>query len=524
MGSFIVRAFWIGAAAWLAFLGTAGGQVRPRPNILFCIADDASNLTMGAMGCRWVRTPSFDRVAREGLLFTRAYTPNAKCAPSRSCIITGRNSWQLEEAANHVPFFPEKFRTYAEVLGERGYHVGVTGKGWGPGVATAGGKPRALLGKGYGAAKLTPPASGISDNDYASNFKSFLEAGEGGKPWCFWYGALEPHRAYEAGSGVAKGGFKVSDIDAVPGFWPDNEAVRNDMLDYAFELEWFDTHLGRMLALLEKRGELDRTLIVVTADNGMPFPRVKGQEYEMSNHLPLAVMWRDGIRNPGRKVGDYVSFIDFAPTFLDVAGVPWKESGMAPTPGRSLGDVFAGAPSVPPRDHVLIGKERHDVGRPDDQGYPIRGIVQGGKLYLRNFEPSRWPAGNPETGYLNCDGSPTKTEVLKARTDPGTRAFWDLCFGKRGPAELYDVETDPFCLRNLAEGAEHRELREALDGRLVRELKAQADPRMEGKGGIFEKYPYAQESMRGYYEKYMSGQKIRAGWVNPSDYEKGPLD
>jgi len=88
------------------------------PNILFAIADDASFPHMGAYGTDWVDTPAFDQVAHEDLLFTRAYTPNAKCAPSRASILTGRNSWQLEAAANHWPYFPAAFKTYAEALGE----------------------------------------------------------------------------------------------------------------------------------------------------------------------------------------------------------------------------------------------------------------------------------------------------------------------------------------------------------------------------------------------------------------------
>ena len=95
------------------------------------------------------------------------------------------------------------------------------------------------------------------------------------------------------------------------------------MLDYAFEIEHFDAHLVRMLEELESRGQLDNTLVVVTADNGMPFPRIKGQEYELSNHLPLAVMWPKGITSPGRTIDDYVSFIDFAPTFVEAAGLTW---------------------------------------------------------------------------------------------------------------------------------------------------------------------------------------------------------
>ena len=243
-----------------------------KPNILFCIADDASFPHFGAYGCSWVKTPGFDRVAKEGILFTNAYTPNAKCAPSRSCILTGRNSWQLEEAANHVPFFPQKFKTCCETLGENGYHVGYTAKGWAPGnPGEINGRKRQLTGKAYDAKILIPPAKYIANTDYVANFKDFLDDKPKDEPFCFWYGSREPHRAYEYGAGIKKGGKKTTEVDKVYSFWPDNETVCTDLLDYAFEIEYFDEHLRKMLTLLEDRGELDNTLVIVTADNGMPF-------------------------------------------------------------------------------------------------------------------------------------------------------------------------------------------------------------------------------------------------------------
>ena len=227
---------------------------------------------------------------------------------------------------------------------------------------------------------------------------------------------------YEFRSGAEKGGKSLAEIDEVYPIWPDSETVRHDILDYAFEIEHFDMHLGRILASLEERGELANTLVIVTSDNGMPFPRAKAQEYELSNHLPLAMMWLDGVPHPGRSVDDFVSFVDLAPTIMDVAGVEWAATGMQPAAGRSLLDILRSPRSGqvdPARDHVLIGKERHDIGRPGDAGYPIRGIVKGNLLYLRNFEPDRWPAGNPETGYLAVDASPTKSEILNLRRSGG---------------------------------------------------------------------------------------------------------
>ena len=104
-----------------------------RPNILFCIADDQSWPHASAYGCPWVNTPAFDRIAREGILFNNAFTPNAKCAPSRAAILTGRYSWQLQEACNHLCFFPSDYVTYPELFKDAGYATGFTGKGWGPG-------------------------------------------------------------------------------------------------------------------------------------------------------------------------------------------------------------------------------------------------------------------------------------------------------------------------------------------------------------------------------------------------------
>ena len=129
---------------------------KQRPNILFCIADDVSYPHMQTYGTTWLNTPGFNRVSQQGLLFQRMYTCNAKSAPSRACIITGRNSWQLEEACNHWSNFPAKFKSYPEVLAENGYKVGATGKGWGPGFANDSlGNPRNMVGKMWNQIKLT---------------------------------------------------------------------------------------------------------------------------------------------------------------------------------------------------------------------------------------------------------------------------------------------------------------------------------------------------------------------------------
>ena len=504
---------------------TTKEEVKERPNILFAISDDQSFPHAGAYGSNWVVTPAFDRVADEGLLFYNGYTPNAKSSPSRSILLTGRNSWQLEEAANHVPFFPEKFKTFPESLKENGYFVGYTGKGWAPGdPGMKDGKPRELIGPVFNSHRTEPPARFISNVDYAANFEAFLEAKEEDQPFFFWYGGHEPHRAYEFQVGVNKGGKDLSDIDEVFGFWPDNDTIRHDLLDYAFEIEYFDSHLNKMIRTLEEKGMLENTIIIVTSDNGMPFPRIKGQAFKLSNHMPLAIMWPKGIKYPGRVINDLVSFADFAPTFLEVAGINMKESGMQPMEGRSLLPLFNDRSGTNGRDFILIGKERHDLGRPDDKGYPIRGIVTDQYLYLVNYHPERWPAGNPETGYMNCDGSPTKTWILNDRRAKGESWYWDMNFGKRPSEDLYDINADPDCLVNLADNPSYSQIKNELMDKMTSELKAQGDPRILGNGEIFESYEYAQPAQRDFYNRFMAGEDLRAGWINQTDIEKEKLD
>jgi uncharacterized sulfatase len=457
---------------------------RP-PNILLAIADDASWPHMSAYGCKFLKTPNFDRVAREGTLFNNCFTPTPKCSPSRAALLTGRNPWQLEEAADHFGIFSSKFKVYPDQLEAAGYHIGFTGKGWGPGDFLKGGFKHNPAGIQYNQLKAKPPTTGISPVDYAANFNAFLNARPKGEPFCFWYGGHEPHRPYELGSGV-KSGKKLTDVDIAP-YLPADDIVRSDVLDYALEIEWFDNHLGRMLKKLEEIGELDNTIVVVTSDNGMPFPRVKGHIFEDACHLPLAIRWGDGMKG-GRTVDDFISFIDLAPTFLDAVKVKPADA-MTGTSILSILQSSGSGQIDPKRDHVLLGRERTDIGRPGDVGYPVRAIRTRDYFYSHNFAPDRWPAGDPETGFTDIDDSPTKKDVLQLKVQ-GIYKWFDLAMGKRPAEELYEMKSDPGCVNNVAERADLADIRGRLWAQVQEELRAQNDPRMLGKGDAFDTYKY----------------------------------
>jgi arylsulfatase A-like enzyme len=472
--------------AWMALTSDIRADNAHRPNILFAIADDMGHAS--AYGTPWVHTPNFDRLAEHGVLFLNAYTPNAKCSPSRASILSGRNPWQNEAAANHWPFYPPKLKSWMEALGDAGYMIGFTGKGWGPGTLPP--ERRNITGSAWQRRRLKKPASGISPTDYFGNFQDFLAAAPTNQPFCFWYGAHEPHRPYEYASGLSKGGYHLNDIDRMPSYWPDTESVRNDLLDYAFEIAHYDAQLERMLALLKEKGLLDNTIIAATSDNEPPFPRMKGNPFEQACHLPLAVMWPAGIVAPGRKCEALVSFIDFAPTFLELAGVSAAQFGMQPVTGRSFADILRAKKPALDRSTLIMGRERDDTGaRPGTEsglGYPVRAIRAGDLLYLHNFEPERWPCGNPELGLKDTDRGPTKQAVEASGTNS---AAWQLCFGLRPADELYDLAADPECVHSLAAKREYQPRLAALREQLFEQLKRQNDPRVLVQGAVFDDYP-----------------------------------
>jgi arylsulfatase A-like enzyme len=286
----------------------------------------------------------------------------------------------------------------------------------------------------------------------------------------------------------------------VPPYLPDTRAVRGDLADYAIEVEYADGHIGRALAALKAAGQLEQTLIIATSDHGMPFPFVKGQIHEDGFHLPLAMRWGQGIK-PGRVVEDFINVRDLAPTYLELAGLPVHPQ----MTGKSLVNILRSEKSgwIENRAAMLIGKERHDIGRPNDLGYPVRALRTRDFLYVHNFHPERWPACNPETDLGNCDPGPTK-EVIKALGGH----FYELSFGKRLPDELYRLTDDPHGTRNLINDLAFKKVADEMQGRMMQMLRDEGDPRALGNGAIFDTYKYVGNRKKG-YETWLKDQEGR---------------
>lgn len=448
-----------------------GTAPRPRqPNILIAIADDWSWPHAGAYGDRTVATPTFDRVAKEGARFTHAFTMAPSCTPSRAALLTGQASHRLAEGGNLHGTLPARFAVYPDLLEKAGYFVGVTRKGWGPGRFEPGGRTRNPAGA-----------------PFAAGFDEFMKQRPAGRPFCFWFGSQDPHRPYDKGSGL-KAGLKLESV-VVPPFLPDTAEVRSDLLDYYLEVQRFDRETGEILDKLAAAGELDNTLVVVTSDNGMPFPRAKANVYDAGARMPLAIRWPARVP-AGQVIDAFVSHTDLAPTFLEAAGLRPPGS----MTGRSLWPLLRGE-RVAGRDQVFIERERHANVRQGDLSYPMRAVRTREFLYIRNLRPDRWPAGDPEKyvavgPFGDIDDGPTKQLLLSQRADAVIGKFFEMATGKRLEEELYDLRADPWQLVNIAGNPQHARVKKELRAALEKWMRQTEDPRAKSNADPWDRYPY----------------------------------
>lgn len=365
--------------------------------------------------------------------------------------------------------FPAQFMTYPRALGNAGYAIGRFGKGWGPG--------RGFLDNNPAGPNLNQSKRPNDQTDWLfdtpGDFSNFLGGLKPQQPFCAWVGFEEPHRPYLPGAWKAAG-IDPSKIE-VPPFLPDTPEVRIDLANYAAEIEFFDRQLGRILDILEWKGRLDNTLIIVTSDNGMPFPRAKVTTYEYGLHVPLVVAWKKKIP-PGRKIEDFVTTTDLMPTILAAAGLPIPEG----VTGRNLLPLLEsrGQGQVNPDwTSVAAGLERHNF----DAHSPERALRSGKWLYVRHIAPEK----PKDDGGQN----PSLAAVRSLSESHPLHALYSIRNGRMPAEELFDLDADPFCVVNVAETPDNATVLKNLSVQLDRQLAAEGDPRARGLGYIFEFFP-----------------------------------
>ncbi|MEM8956054.1 MAG: sulfatase/phosphatase domain-containing protein, partial [Verrucomicrobiota bacterium] len=438
------------------------GEASRFPNILILMADDWSYPHAAALGDPTVHTPTFDRIAREGALFENAFVSAPSCTPSRHAVSSGQYHWRPGVGADLGSSMAAHIPVYPDLLADAGYITGFSRKGTGP-------------------SKHTHRGNDPFGPKFES-FEAFYHQRDPFQPFCFWYGAGEPHRPYRLGEGIEKG-IDLASIVIPPGL-PDNETVRSDLADYYARVQRFDADAARMIALLEEAGELENTIVVMTGDNGMPFPRCKGTLYDMGTRVPLAIRWGAHLKNPGRTISGFTSLTDLAPTFLEAA----KLDGPAEMTGQSLMPTLLGAQSTS-RDFVLTGLESHVYPR------PRRALRTEDFLLIRNFSPKDWPTGEvkgkqprynfnetpwpttPGAFSFAADPGPTKQWMLHHRDGPEAEHHYQLAFGSPPEWELYDLKEDPGQLHNVADHPDYKSQFQILRQQLAEGLQASGDSR-----------------------------------------------
>lgn len=505
---------------------------RHRPNLLFAFADDFGryascyrSLPGASPLCALVETPAIDRVAREGALVTQALVPAPSCTPCRSAVLSGRSFWRCGLGAIlQGAIWDRRIPSWPLLLEEAGWSIGFSDKVWAPGVPQDdpyGGLGRRwqVAGSRFGRFSQHATAEaglpgGVAAakqrlyQEVRGNFSAFLDARTAGTPFAYWWGPTNTHRDWERGSGRQLWGLDPEALRGrLPGFLPDVPAIREDVADYLGECQAFDAGVGVLLDELARRGELDRTLVVVSGDHGIPgIPRAKCNLYGIGCEVALAFRLPGAIA-PGRVLDGLADLMDLAPTFLEAAGVP-------PPPGldgRSLWPWLRGERAEPPRDAVVCGRERHVAdARAGGLPYPQRALRTRDHLYIRNYAPERWPMGDPRglddpacpapawealagdtrCAYPDLDASPTKAWMVQHRGEEPVRDAFALGFGLRPAEELYDLRADPDQLRNLAGDPAHAALRRTLAERLDAELRDRGDPRALPGPCRFERSPF----------------------------------
>lgn len=401
-------------------------KAAERPNFIFFLTDDISFDDIGPYGNKFVKTPNLDRMAAEGMVFDRAYLTASSCSPSRCSMITGRYPHNTGAPELHMPL-PADQITFIQQLKEAGYHTILSGKNH-MGDAKTLGFTEVSRGKG-------PSAS--------EDWVKIIENRPKDQPFFAWFGSNDAHRGWDLGADAPV--YDPAEIE-VPPFMVDGPETRKDLAAYYGEVSRSDIYIGKLMAELERQGIAKNTYLVYCTDNGRPFPRCKTRMYDSGSKAPL-IVWSPGNIKPAR-TASLTSAVDFAPTFLELAGIK-----PGPTiQGVSLVPVFKD-PKATVRDVAFTERNWHVYSAHE------RAVRHGDWLYIKNAFPDQMALSveSDATAY------PAAIEYWEyQRAGKLTDLQKDVQLQPRPGVELYRTDADPHQLTNLAGKPEHQEIQKKL--------------------------------------------------------------
>lgn len=406
----------IAAISLFPWLTSKTSHAPKAPNILFLFSDDSSPEDFGAYGNKTIKTPHLDKLASEGMRFTRAYCASPQCTPSRTSMLTGQYPHNVHVSRLHA-IMPKDEINIVSLLNKYGYYTGAY-------------------------RKVDQPTVQECFKFYGGNevpLETFFKRRPKDKPFFLHFGSHDSHRLYNRNT--IKNVNDPADV-RVPDFLPDTKKVRMDLANYCDKISRFDRDCGFLLSLLDKHGLAQNTMVVWSSDQGMPFPRSKPTLYEAGLKVPLAIRWPEVVK-PDQVSDAKVSLIDLAATWLEAAGIPVPYVIQS----RSLFPVLSGKKTTF-RKYIFAERNWHDNWDPN------RTIIGDKYKLIQRYRPEF-----PYTPSLDVSNSPSYKEILRLELQNklSDKLKWYRYNQSRRPhVEFYNLEDDPGEWDNLVEGGRQR--------------------------------------------------------------------
>ena len=430
---------------------TACSHAAERPNLVFIIADDCTYLDMGVYGGQ-AKTPTLNKLASEGMQFSRCFQAAPMCSPTRHNIYTGIYPVKSGAWPNHTHVYPGT-KSIGHYLGDAGYRVALSGKTH---IA-----PKASFPFEY--SKEFRSADPSQDNPYPTLEKLLTDSKRGGTPFCLLACSSEPHTPYTKGDASAYDPTKLT----LPPTFVDTPNTRQEYAKYLAEITYFDSQCAALLKLLDKHDLAQNTLVMVVSEQGSGFPFAKWTCYELGLTSGMIVRWPGKVA-AGSKSNALVEYVDITPTFLAAAELQTPDT----MDGHSFLPVLTGE-NAEHKNYTFGVQTTRGIGS-GSENFGVRSAGTKTHRYIRNLNPTEIfknvvtrPGGDKADFWMSW--------IEKAKAGDAHALAMTRKYQHRPAEELYDVKNDPHCLNNLIDNPKLTELKADLSTRLDAWMKSQGD-------------------------------------------------
>lgn len=403
---------------------------------------------LGCYGNPDVKTPSIDKLATEGMRFTKFYNPTPTCSPLRQSLYTGIYPIRNGAHPNHSQVY-EGVKSLPHHLRPLGYRVAIVGKRH---EAPAEAFPFEMLGGSHGDSGKTPDGADLP----LAKAREFIER-DLDQPWCLVVSSNQPHTPWNRGDASAYPPGKL----ALPPYLVDTPPTRAGLSKYYAEITYMDHQVGEVMRILRETGEENETAFLWLSEQGSNFPFCKWTCYDTGIHAAAVMRW-PGIIKANSESSALISYVDVVPTFLDLAG---GKSAVQDFDGRSFAAVLRGEKTTH-NDFVFATHTTRGIYN-GSEAYATRAVTDGRSLLIRNLHAdSLFQNTVTERDSIFKSWKSLDSDFARERVSS---------YQKRPAGELFDLKYDPWCQTNLAGDAGSISKQKAMQQELESWMKQQGD-------------------------------------------------